>query len=152
MCPERAAAISRGVQGSRRVFSRSRWNTKQMISWGYPPSQRVTMRHLVIISNSSGSLGSKGPDMLPPSLWSDRKCSSLNGLFAQYLRYAQKIILGISNICLRLFFSHALILNKNPRFRVDTRKFPERLVDDDNQLKNFYFNEISYTKMTLTVN
>ena len=29
------------------------------------------------------------------------------------LRYAQKIILGISNICLWLFFSHALILNEN---------------------------------------
>jgi hypothetical protein len=27
--------------------------------------------------------------------------------------YAQKIILGISNICLWLFFSHALILKKN---------------------------------------
>jgi len=31
----------------------------------------------------------------------------INGLFAQSLRYAQKIILGISNICLWLFFSHA---------------------------------------------
>jgi len=38
----------------------------------------------------------------------------INGLFAQSLRYAQKIILGISTICLRLFFSHALILNENP--------------------------------------
>jgi len=38
----------------------------------------------------------------------------INGLFAQFLRYAQKIILGISTIYLRLFFSHALILNKNP--------------------------------------
>jgi len=50
----------------------------------------------------------------------------INGLFAQSLRlpcemrslflwgYAQKIILGISNICLWLFFSHALILNENP--------------------------------------
>jgi hypothetical protein len=38
----------------------------------------------------------------------------INGLFAQSLRYAQKIILGISTICLWLFFSHALILNKNP--------------------------------------
>ena len=36
------------------------------------------------------------------------------GLFAQSLRYAQKIILGISTICLRLFFSQALILNENP--------------------------------------
>ena len=40
-------------------------------------------------------------------------CPSINGLFAQSLRYAQKIILGISNIYLWLFFSHALILNKN---------------------------------------
>ena len=38
----------------------------------------------------------------------------INGLFTQSLRYAQKIILGISTICLRLFFSHALILNENP--------------------------------------
>jgi ribosome-associated toxin RatA of RatAB toxin-antitoxin module len=38
----------------------------------------------------------------------------INGLFAQSLRYAQKIILGISNIYLWLFFSHALILNENP--------------------------------------
>jgi len=38
----------------------------------------------------------------------------INGLFAQSLHYAQKIILGISNICLWLFFSHALILNENP--------------------------------------
>jgi len=28
----------------------------------------------------------------------------INGLFEQSLRYAQKIILGISNICLWLFF------------------------------------------------
>jgi hypothetical protein len=41
-------------------------------------------------------------------------CPSINGLFVQSLRYAQKIILGILNICLWLFFSHALILNKNP--------------------------------------
>lgn len=48
----------------------------------------------------------------------------INGFFAQSLRprssgrwyrgYARKIILGISDICLRLFFSHVLILNKNP--------------------------------------
>jgi len=48
------------------------------------------------------------------------------------LRYAQKIIHGISNICLPapwnakpislgwLFFSHALILNKNPHLWMDT--------------------------------
>ena len=36
------------------------------------------------------------------------------GFFAQSLRHAQKIILGILNICLWLFFSHALILNENP--------------------------------------
>jgi hypothetical protein len=35
--------------------------------------------------------------------------------------YAQKIILGISTICLWLFFSHALILDKNPPLWKDTR-------------------------------
>jgi len=45
-------------------------------------------------------------------------------LFAQSLRYAQKIILEISTICLRLFFSHALILNKNPHLCMDTNKDP----------------------------
>jgi len=39
-------------------------------------------------------------------------CPSITGLFAQSLCYAQKIILEILNICLRLFFSHALILDK----------------------------------------
>jgi len=39
-------------------------------------------------------------------------------------RYAQKIILGISIIYLRLFFSHALILNKNPHLWTDTKQFP----------------------------
>jgi hypothetical protein len=48
------------------------------------------------------------------------KYPSINGLFAQPLRYAQKIILGILHICLRLFFSHALILNKNPHLWMDT--------------------------------
>ena len=33
---------------------------------------------------------------------------------------AQKIILGIPNICLQLFLSHALILNKNPHLWMDT--------------------------------
>ena len=49
-------------------------------------------------------------------LWyrSPNSSPSINGLFVQYLRYAQKIILGILNICLRLFFSHALIFDKNP--------------------------------------
>jgi len=36
------------------------------------------------------------------------------------LRYTQKIILGILHICLRLFFSHALILNKNTHLCMDT--------------------------------
>jgi hypothetical protein len=36
----------------------------------------------------------------------------INGLFAQSLRYAQKIILGISNICLRLFFFACLELEQ----------------------------------------
>jgi len=44
----------------------------------------------------------------------------INGLFAQSLRYAQKIILGISTIYLRLFFSHALILNENPHKSTDS--------------------------------
>jgi hypothetical protein len=39
-----------------------------------------------------------------------------NCLFAQSLRYAQNLILGISVICLWLNFSHALILNENPHF------------------------------------
>jgi len=38
----------------------------------------------------------------------------INDLFAQSLRYAEKIILGILTIYLRLFFSQALILNENP--------------------------------------
>ena len=37
--------------------------------------------------------------------------------------YAQKIILRISIICLWLFFSHALILIKNPYFWMDTILF-----------------------------
>jgi hypothetical protein len=32
----------------------------------------------------------------------------------------KKIILGIFNICLWLFFTHALILNKNPHLWADT--------------------------------
>jgi hypothetical protein len=39
-----------------------------------------------------------------------------NRLFAQYLRYAQNLILEISDICLRLNFSHASILNENSNF------------------------------------
>ena len=54
---------------------------------------------------------------------------SINGLFgvsqaslpAQSLRYAKKIILGISDICLWLFFSQALILNKNPYLWMDNK-------------------------------
>ena len=49
-------------------------------------------------------------------------CPPINGLFAQSLRYVQKIIFGILNICLWLFFSHALILNKNPQLWMDTTK------------------------------
>jgi len=45
---------------------------------------------------------------------------SINSLFAQSLCYAQKIILGILCICLWLFFSHALILSKNPHLWMDT--------------------------------
>jgi len=36
--------------------------------------------------------------------------------------YAQKIILGILTICLWLFFSHALILNKNPQLWMGTNQ------------------------------
>jgi hypothetical protein len=36
--------------------------------------------------------------------------------------YDQKIILGILHICLRLFFSHALILNKNHHLWMGTTK------------------------------
>ena len=49
------------------------------------------------------------------------QCPSINGLFAQYLRYTQKIILGISTIYLWLFFSRALILNKNPHLWMGTK-------------------------------
>jgi len=45
---------------------------------------------------------------------------SINGLFVQYLRYTEKIILKILKVFLRLFFQRALILNKNPRLWVDT--------------------------------
>ena len=38
----------------------------------------------------------------------------INGVFAQSLRYAHKIIFRISTIYRRAFFSHALILNNNP--------------------------------------
>ena len=47
-------------------------------------------------------------------------CPSINGLFALYLRYAQKITFAIATICLRLSFSHALILNKNPHLWKET--------------------------------
>jgi len=49
----------------------------------------------------------------------------INGLFAQSLRYAQKIILGILTIYLWLFFSHALILNEDPH------KLTESWIVDD---------------------
>jgi len=39
---------------------------------------------------------------------------------ARYLRYAKKIILGISNICLWLFFSNVLISNQNPSKSTDS--------------------------------
>jgi len=42
------------------------------------------------------------------------------GLFARSLRYAKKIILGISPICLRLIFPHALISNENPYKSTDS--------------------------------
>ncbi len=48
------------------------------------------------------------------------ECLSINGYFAQYLRFAQKLILGISTICLWLFFLHASILNKISHFWIDT--------------------------------
>ena len=42
------------------------------------------------------------------------------GLFARYPRYVKKIIREISNICLRLFFSHALISNENSHKSTDS--------------------------------
>jgi len=56
---------------------------------------------------------------------------SINGYFAQSLRYARKLILGISTLCRLvpadfpsgwLIFSHALILSKISPFWTDTRK------------------------------
>jgi len=41
-------------------------------------------------------------------------------LFARYFRYAKKIILGISTICLWLFFSYFSISNKNPSKSTDS--------------------------------
>ena len=48
-------------------------------------------------------------------------CLSINGYFTQPLRYARKLILGISTICLWLIFSHALILNKISHLWTDTK-------------------------------
>ena len=47
-------------------------------------------------------------------------CLSINGYFAQSLRYVRKLILGISTICLWLIFSQVLILNKISHFWTDT--------------------------------
>jgi hypothetical protein len=44
------------------------------------------------------------------------QCPSIYGLFAQYLRYAQKIILGISIICLWLFFFACLDLDQKSSY------------------------------------
>jgi hypothetical protein len=52
-------------------------------------------------------------------------CPSINGLFVQSQRYAQKIILGILYICLWLFFSNALIFNKNSHLWNDTKPLRE---------------------------
>ena len=41
-------------------------------------------------------------------------CPLICCILARYLRYAEKIILGISNIYLCLFFSYALASNQNP--------------------------------------
>jgi hypothetical protein len=38
-------------------------------------------------------------------MFEDNQCPSINGLFVQYLRDAQKIILGISIICCGYFFA-----------------------------------------------
>ena len=43
-------------------------------------------------------------------------CPSINGFFVRSLRYAQKIILGISNICLWLFFFECLDLKRKSSF------------------------------------
>ena len=87
-------------------------------------------------------------------------CPSINGLFgvsqarlpAQSLRYAKKIILGISNRCLWLFFSHALILNNNPYLWMDTISFSMTLnfqfdIKDRgsvNRVKAFNINLVSF--------
>jgi len=42
------------------------------------------------------------------------------GIFAQSLRYVEKIILEILAIYLWLFFQHALTLNKNPHKSTDS--------------------------------
>jgi len=59
------------------------------------------------------------------------------GLFAQFLRYAQKIILGISSIYLWLFFSHALILNENPHKSTESST---AIVNSDKRLSNSRLN------------
>jgi len=51
------------------------------------------------------------------------------GLFARSLCYAEKIILGISPICLRLFFPHALISNENPHKSTDSCIFLEIMLN-----------------------
>jgi hypothetical protein len=47
-------------------------------------------------------------------------CPSRNDQFARYRRCAKKLILGISTICLRLIFSHALISTKFAYFWTGT--------------------------------
>ena len=48
-------------------------------------------------------------------------------LLARYLRYAKKIILGISTICLWLFFSYASISNQNPSKSTDSAMYQKAL-------------------------
>ncbi len=80
---------------------------KRMVFVGGPRQAGKTTFALTFLSSATGS---------HPTY----QCPSINGLLAQSLRYAQKIILGISTICLWLFFRHALILNKNPHLWMDT--------------------------------
>ena len=44
----------------------------------------------------------------------------INCFLVRYLRYAKKMILEISNICLWLFFSYVLISNQNPSKSTDS--------------------------------
>ena len=81
----------------------------------------------VFVSVAFAEMGEhdKARNMLGTMSVNPKKCLSINGHFVQYLRYARKLILGISTICLWLIFSHALILNKISHSWIDTKKLWE---------------------------